>query len=154
MQTLSEAVATLQAQRDQEQRARREAEIAAAAAKVQRQQAVVDTVAAYLQEREGIDLTDDSDVTVLAEENGTKHYGIEVVLPGGHVNCATWARIDDPYNFDPAATLQAWEKDGWNSHVTGDNGYYKHSTLVSACLEVMRQAKTGPFKPTDTEADA
>ena len=152
MKSLSEAVAALKAQRDQEEQARRLAEAAAAAAKVQSAAQVAATVAAYLAEREGIDLTNNSDVAVLVELNGTGHYSLEVAIPGGHVNCPSWTRIDDPYNFDPAAALQAWEKGGWNSHASGEQGFYSCSTFLSACLDTMRRAKTGPFAPA-TEAD-
>lgn len=146
MQTLSEAVAALQAQRDQEEQARQAELDLKAEAKREREVDFAATFAAFMEGREGVDLTSpDAEARVEAEEFGSApapHYEISVCLRGGWV---------EPHGaaFLTTRTLLGgeWESRGWRAHY-GKHAWTDCADFLRACLAVYENA------PVEQDAEA
>jgi hypothetical protein len=152
MQSLSQAVAALQAQRDQEAAAAQAARDQAEQAKLARETTITERIAAYLEQREGVDLTSPTAEArvVGVDEASEGNYGFRVNLPHGYINpLGGW--------LQPERIAEGnWDRDGWRAHWRqGQNVYTVNcSTFLRAALEVYQATGTGPFaQPADAGAD-
>jgi hypothetical protein len=148
MQTLSEAVAALKAQRDQEEQARQAAFDHAVENKRERERNFAAAFAAHLQTREGVDLiSPDAEARVEAEEFGSApypHYEVSVCLRGGRVE-----PNGSEFLTTRTLTVDTWESRGWRAHY-GQNAWTDSGTFLGACLAVYQNA---PVEQ-DAEPDA
>lgn len=141
MRTLNEAVAALQALRDQEEQDRRDLEAQREENKRQREVNFAAAFAAYLQAREGVDLTSpDAEALVEAEEFGSAplpHYEVSVRLCGGWVEPLGAAFLTTQTMTGPGSY---WESRGWRAHY-GQNCWTDSATFLGACLAVYENAQ-------------
>lgn len=147
MQSLSEAVAALAAQRERDEQAQQAELDRLTNAKHQREAYFAAAFAAHLQTREDVDLTSPAaEARVVVTELGNAnvpHYEVSVCLRGGRVEPRGSA-------FLTQTTLPGteWESRGWRA-CFGQNCWTDSATFMDACLAVYQNAPVAQ----DAEAD-